>query len=106
MIELSKDNFDKIISNGIVLVDFYSKRCSKCRLIEQSLNYLANKFNVMFAKIDVIENRDIARKYGVIGLPVLILFKDGEILGKIKPNSKEEIEKFIEETISQYHVLF
>ena len=98
MIELNKENFDETISNGLVLVDFYSKQCGKCRLIEPILNALSDavsKFNVKFAKLDVRENREIARKYGVIGLPVLILFKDGEVLGKLKPKSGKEIEEFI-----------
>lgn len=95
MIELNKENFDKVISNGFVLVDFYSKQCAKCKLIEPILENLSGKFNVKFSKLDVRENREIARRYGVIGLPVLILFKNGKILGKLKPKSGKEIEEFI-----------
>lgn len=95
MIELNKENFNQTISNGVILVDFYSKQCSKCKLIEPILNNLALKFKIKFAKIDVRENREIARKYGVISLPVLILFKDGKVLGRLKPKSGIEIEEFI-----------
>ena len=90
MIELNKENFNQTILNGVVLVDFYSKQCSKCKLIEPILNNLALKFKIKFAKIDVRENREIARKYGVISLPVLILFKNGKVLGRLKPKSCKE----------------
>ena len=76
-------------------MELYSKQCSKCKLIEPILNNLALKFKIKFAKIDVRENREIARKYGVISLPVLILFKDGKVLGRLKPESGKEIEEFI-----------
>ncbi|RLI77106.1 thiol reductase thioredoxin [Archaeoglobales archaeon] len=96
MIELNKENFDETISNGIVLVDFYSKQCGKCKLIEPILDDLSTKFNVKFAKLNVRENREIARRYGIIGLPVLILFENGKVLGKLKPKSDKEVKEFIE----------
>ncbi|RLI74749.1 thiol reductase thioredoxin [Archaeoglobales archaeon] len=95
MIELNRENFDEVISKGIVLVDFYSKQCAKCKLIEQTLESLSNEFNLTFAKLDVRENKEIARRYGIIGLPILVLFRNGEVLRKLKPKSRKDVEEFI-----------
>lgn len=79
-----------------VLVDFGADWCAPCRLIGPILDELAPEYEgrLTIAKLDVDDNRETAIKYGVQGIPTLILFKDGQVIDRIvgalpKPKLKE-----------------
>lgn len=70
----SGDNFDEIIK-GKVLVDFYANWCGPCKMLGPVLEKVSNEIKVL--KVNVDEHQDLARKYGVMSIPCVILFDNG-----------------------------
>ena len=72
---------DVIDSDTPVLVDFWAERCGPCKMIGPSLEEISDELagKVVIAKINIDENPDAPGKYGVRGIPTMILFKNGEI---------------------------
>lgn len=86
------EEFDNIIKNK-VLVDFYADWCGPCRMLAPVLEELTD---IEILKVNVDEFQEIANRYGVMSIPTLILFENGEEKAKsIGLKSKEEIEKLI-----------
>lgn len=97
MLEITKDNFEKEVTNSekLVLIDFWAPWCVPCKIIAPAVEKLAEelKNKVKVAKFNVDENPDIATELSVLNIPTLILFKDGkEVSRMIGINSKEAIE--------------
>jgi len=85
-----------------VLVDFWAAWCGPCRMIAPTLEELANDYEgrVVIAKIDVDENPELAKKYGVMSIPTLLLFKGGEVKAKtMGAQPKEKLEEFLDEAL-------
>ena len=80
---VSDDSFDAdvLASDGPVLVDFWAEWCGPCKMIGPSLEEISDELagKVVIAKINIDENPDAPGKYGVRGIPTMILFKNGEI---------------------------
>ena len=76
-------NFDAdVLGSEIpVVVDFFATWCGPCRMMAPVIEELAEEYDgkVKIGKLDVDENSDIAARYGVMSIPTIILFKDGEI---------------------------
>ena len=69
--------FEKLIENDTV-VDFYATWCGPCKMFGPIFEEVANEKNINFVKLDVDKYGDIARKYGVMSIPTIILFNDGK----------------------------
>lgn len=84
MVKYLKDEvFNDEIKKGLVLVDFYADWCGPCRMLAPVIEDVANELpNVKIIKINVDEREDVARTYGVMSIPTVILFEDGEIKKK------------------------
>ena len=84
MIKYLKDEvFNDEIKEGLVLVDFYADWCGPCRMLAPVIEDVANELpNVKIIKINVDEREDVARTYGVMSIPTVILFENGEIKKK------------------------
>lgn len=80
MIKYLKDEvFNDEIKEGLVLVDFYADWCGPCRMLAPVIEEVANELpNVKIIKINVDEREDVARTYGVMSIPTVILFENGE----------------------------
>lgn len=75
----SKDNFDSLVSDGVVVVDFFANWCGPCKMLGPVLEDLSNsRGEVKVVKVDVDQEEDLARRFGVMSIPTLYLFKDGQ----------------------------
>lgn len=88
-----EDNFNEIIKGEKVLIDFSAEWCGPCKMLAPVLESIDS---IDIYKVDTDEFPDLAREYGVMSIPTLIYFKDGEIVNRnIGFVSKEDIEEGI-----------
>ncbi|MBH42522.1 MAG: thioredoxin [Dehalococcoidia bacterium] len=100
-IAVSENDFDKeVLESGTpVLVDFWADWCGPCKMIAPSIDELASELDgqIKFAKVDVDENPGIAMKYGIRGIPTLLVFKDGAPVDQmVGAQPKSAIKKRLE----------
>jgi len=94
IIHLTNENFKELIKEK-VLVDFYANWCGPCKMIAPELERAQS--NIKVIKVDVDEFEDLAREYGVMSIPTLVLFNEGkEVKRTIGFIDKDKIEKFID----------
>ena len=88
MIALDKENFQAEVKDakGLVLVDFWSESCEQCKELMPEIVTLSEKYGgqIKFAKLDITKARRLAIAEQVLGLPTIILYKDGQKLGEVK----------------------
>ena len=93
-IHLNYPNFDKVIANTTILVDFWASWCSPCKVQDPILDEVAKELNgrALIGKVNVDDNRTIAAKYGISSIPTMILFKNGQKIHQfVGVQSKEKI---------------
>ena len=99
-----KDDFlnEVINSETPVLVDFWAEWCGPCKMIAPVLEEIAIEYGekLKVCKMDVDANPDTAPKYGIRGIPTLILFNNGDVAGtKVGAVSKSQLAEFIDSAI-------
>ena len=84
IMHLTKDNFDYVTSSGLVLVDFWATWCGPCRMQAPILEELDEQLNgkVKICKLDVDDEPAIAQRFGVMSIPTLMVFRNGEMISK------------------------
>ncbi|QYK01136.1 thioredoxin TrxA [Shewanella psychrotolerans] len=101
IITLTDDSFenDVIKSEIPVLVDFWAEWCGPCKMIAPILSDVAEEYEgkVTIAKLNVDQNNASPAKYGVRGIPTLLIFKNGELADtKVGALSKTQLKEFID----------
>ena len=78
---LTNADFNEAVSEGVVLVDFWADWCMPCKMLATIIDELAEKYDsVSFFKVNVDEEGGLAADFGVLGIPTIIIFKDGEVV--------------------------
>ncbi len=99
IIKANSENFKEVIQRDRVLVDFYADWCGPCKMLSPILEEIGNeRSSVKIVKVNVDEEENIAREYGIMSIPTLVLFENGS-LKKSQTGflPKEQVLEFMEE---------
>ena len=104
ILQLTDDSFedDVIKSSSPVLVDYGAEWCGPCKMIAPILEEIASEYDgkITVAKLNIDDNPQTPPKYGIRGIPTLMLFKDGNVEAtKVGALSKSQLTAFIDSTI-------
>lgn len=104
IVQLTDDSFeaDVINASGLVLVDFWAEWCGPCKMIAPLLNDVAEEYagKITIGKLNIDQNSNTPPKYGIRGIPTLLLFKDGAVADtKVGALSKTQLKEFIDNNL-------
>ncbi len=104
VVHVTDASFEQEVINSDVpvLVDYWAEWCGPCKMIAPVLEELASTYSgkVKICKVDVDANKDAAQKYGIRGIPTLMLFKDGSAQAtKVGALSKTQLEEFVNSSL-------
>ena len=97
-IRLNEDNFDRVRnSEGLSLLDFYADWCGPCRMVLPIVDEIAKeRDDLLVGKINVNDNPDLAREFGIMSIPTLIVMKDGAVVNRVSgAKSKSQILELV-----------
>ena len=103
--EVSDSSFEKDVlgSSKTVLVDFWAEWCAPCRMLAPTVEAVAQQYGeaATVVKLNVDDNPSTAQRYGIKGIPTLILFRDGkEVERVVGATSKDSISKMIDKHVT------
>lgn len=104
IVNVSDDSFEKDVINSEipVLVDFWAEWCGPCKMIAPILDEISSEYGkrVTIAKINIDDNQATPQKFGVRGIPTLMLFKNGELEAtKVGAVSKSQLTAFLDSNL-------
>lgn len=104
MLELNKENFEQEVlqADGLVLVDYWSPKCEPCMELLPHVEELAGRYqDVKFGKLNIVQNRRLAIGQKVMGLPTILIYRNGEKAAELsKDFSIEDVEQKLRELLA------
>ena len=81
---IEEKDFEEEVKSGKVIVDFFATWCMPCKMMGQILERMEETLNLdeKIIKVDVDECKNLSRKFGVLSIPTLVFFKDGQMISK------------------------
>lgn len=96
VIHLENEDFNEIIKNQKVVVDFFATWCGPCKMFGPIFEKVADDADISFVKVDTDKHEDIARVYGIMSIPTILLLDNGEVIKKhIGFLNEYELKEFI-----------
>ena len=99
---LNEKNYKEKTEKGLVVVDFFANWCGPCRMMSPILEDVQKDMGekVKIYKVDVDESENLARQFGIMSIPTILIYKDGEIVNKhiglwMKDSMVEELNEHI-----------
>ena len=99
---LNEKNYNEKTEKGLVVVDFFANWCGPCRMMSPILEEVQKNMGekVKIYKVDVDESENLARQFGIMSIPTILIYKDGEIVNKhiglwMKDSMMEELNEHI-----------
>ena len=104
IVHVTDDNFESEVLQSAepVLVDYWAEWCGTCKMIAPVLDEIAGEYDgrVKIAKLNIDDNPNTPPRYGIRGIPTLMLFKDGEVEAtKVGAVSKSQLTAFIDSNL-------
>ena len=80
---MNENEFKEVIKEGTVLVDCFATWCGPCRMLSPIVDQVSEELkDVNFYKLDVDDAENVSNEYGIMSIPTLLVFKDGELVNK------------------------
>lgn len=103
MEQINAEEFYRLIDGALpVVCDFFATWCGPCRMLAPVMEEVSKEFEgrAKFVKVDVDENAELARRYGVMSIPLVVIFKNGEEVAKsLGYTTKTETKEFLEKNL-------
>ena len=100
---VNETEFDETIKTGVTLVDFYADWCGPCKMLAPILEELDNEYpDISFIKVNCDDEIKLAERYGIMSIPAVFMFKDGNIIGNTGGyRGKDEMNNFIKNSLNK-----
>jgi len=94
VLHLTNATFDETVASGYALVDFWAEWCGPCRALAPTIDRLAEEMegSLKVCKVDVDSNGETAARFGVRGIPMVILLKDGSLVDSVTGNDPSKVK--------------
>lgn len=99
---IKSEEFENQTKKGVTVIDFFATWCGPCRMMAPIFESVGQKMNdkANFVKVDVDESEDLARKFGVMSIPTLVILKDGNMIEKhVGLMQADALEQWVNENL-------
>ena len=80
---INTEEFNELIKNGTVVIDFFADWCGPCKMLSPVIEEVSGEYtDIEFAKVNVDDNMDLAEKFGIMSIPQVYMFRNGEVVNK------------------------
>ena len=80
---INTEGFNELIKNGTVVIDFFADWCGPCKMLSPVIEEVSGEYtDIEFAKVNVDDNMDLAEKFGIMSIPQVYMFRNGEVVNK------------------------